>query len=218
MGELVCGCCLWLCCLRRGGGFVHWPPLPAWLALAPKIGVLFAQAVWRDALPDSPYILAADNSNKRPTVLVKFVKTIDNEGGIISGAGTIRGTVINAGQVNPGARELPGILTVTGDYTQTAAGILNVQIGGRELGQYDQLAITGQATLDGTCNVSLINHFQPDPLHDGFRVLTCGTRSGNFANINGLTLGNGLYLYPEYDDTSLTLVTRSGNAPQAEWT
>jgi len=41
--------------------------------------------IWRDALPDSPYILAADNSNKRPTVLVKFVKTIDNEGGDLQG-------------------------------------------------------------------------------------------------------------------------------------
>src|SRR5438445_6233450 len=105
-----------------------------------------------------------------------YAPTIDNEGGTISGTGTLKGTVINAGQVNPGGSELPGILTVTGDYTQTAAGVLNLEIGGPSVGnQYDRLAISGAATLDGTCNVSLINHFQPEPGRDAFRVLTCAT-------------------------------------------
>jgi hypothetical protein len=40
--------------------------------------------IWRDALPDSPYVLG-DNTTKRPIVLVKFVKTIDNEGGDLQG-------------------------------------------------------------------------------------------------------------------------------------
>src|SRR5207249_8987937 len=112
--------------------------------------------------------------------------------------------------------ERVGILKVTGDYTQTAAGVRNLEIGGASVGnQYDRLAISGAATLDGTCNVSLINHFQPEPGRDAFRVLTCGTCSGSFAILNGLTLGNGLYLYPQYDDTGLTLVTRGGNAPPA---
>src|SRR4029077_12760725 len=46
-----------------------------------------------------------------------------------------------------------------------------------------------------------------------FRVLTCGICSASFAILNGLTLGNGLYLDPEYDDTGLSLVAQGGHVP-----
>jgi len=46
----------------------------------------------------------------------------------LSGRGTIIGNVENAGQVNPGASA--GTLTIDGDYTQTADGVLNIELGG----------------------------------------------------------------------------------------
>jgi hypothetical protein len=40
--------------------------------------------IWRNALGDSPFTLAKD-SQSRPTVLIKFVKTISNQGGDLQG-------------------------------------------------------------------------------------------------------------------------------------
>jgi hypothetical protein len=40
--------------------------------------------IWHSALNDSPFVLAKDSS-ARPTVLIKFVKSIDNQGGDLQG-------------------------------------------------------------------------------------------------------------------------------------
>src|SRR5262249_19692738 len=45
---------------------------------------------------------------------------VNIQGGTLAGSGTINGNVINSGQVNPGSS--PGILTINGNYTQTASG------------------------------------------------------------------------------------------------
>jgi hypothetical protein len=83
--------------------------------------------------------------------------TIDIQGGILDGTGTITGNVSNGGQVNPGTS--PGTITVNGSskkYTQTAQGILNIEINGLAAGsEYDQIDLTGMAMLAGTLQVSL---------------------------------------------------------------
>jgi hypothetical protein len=86
---------------------------------------------------------------------------------------------------------------------QTAAGILNLEIGGYSAGiDFDQLAISGQATLDGTLNVSLINGFVPMSGYF-FQVLTFASLSGAFATTN---LGPSFMYPPQYDATDVTLV------------
>src|SRR5205823_14901955 len=79
------------------------------------------------------------------------------QGGNLNGTGTVIGPVVNAAQVQPGDTAnspADGVLTVQGDYTQTAAGALNVQIEGKAAGaQYDQLNVTGTASLDGALHV-----------------------------------------------------------------
>ena len=94
-----------------------------------------------------------------------------------------------------------------------AAGTLNIEIGGTTAGtDYDQLVVTGQATLDGTLNVRLVNGFMPN-LDDRFQVLVFGSRKGDFAVEIGLDLGAGLRLDPQYDAGGLSLVTTGGNGP-----
>jgi hypothetical protein len=118
-------------------------------------------------------------------------------GGVLKGAGVINGNVVNAAAVDPG--DSPGILTINGNYTQTAAGTLNIEIGGRTAGsQYDRLAVSGTATLDGTLSVTLVNGFQPSP-GDTFAVLTFGAHSGTFASYTGLDVGNGETLSPVFN-------------------
>lgn len=82
--------------------------------------------------------------------------------GTIEGSGTIvvTGGINSAGTTTPG--NSPGTLHVTGDFTQTSAGTLSIEIGGTTKGvDYDLLSITGDATLAGTLQVSFVNGFMP---------------------------------------------------------
>src|SRR5262249_42870873 len=125
--------------------------------------------------------------------------------GALSGSGTINATVTNGGQVIPGGAGTPGTLMINGSYTQTATGILDIDIGGTTGGtQYDQLAVSGAATLGGTIDVAHINGFQP-AFGNSFQVLTFGSSSGNFATYNAPSLASGLFLDSDFSASSLTL-------------
>jgi hypothetical protein len=123
--------------------------------------------------------------------------TLNIQGGSLSGPGTITGNVTNAGQVNPGGIGASGVLTITGTYSQAATGALNIELGGLSPGQFDQLDVGGNATLDGTLNVSQINGFAPNS-GDTFQVVNYGSRSDVFATIQGPYT-------PAYNATNLTI-------------
>ena len=103
--------------------------------------------------------------------------------GSLTGAGVIAANFVNDGTVTPG--DSPGTLTVNGNYQQGSGGVLNVEIGGTTAGtQYDQLNVSGTATLAGTLNVTLINGFGPGGT-EKFAALTAGGGiSGSFNPIN----------------------------------
>ncbi len=110
--------------------------------------------------------------------------------GGLTGAGTIGGALTNRGVVAPG--QPLGTLNITGDYTQGAAGALNVEVGGLTAGtQHDQVVVTGAASLAGTLNVSLINGFAPALGHT-ITILRGGSVSGNFTATNLPALSAGL--------------------------
>jgi uncharacterized repeat protein (TIGR01451 family) len=110
-----------------------------------------------------------------------------NVAGTLSGTGTIHGNVRNAGIVRPGSS--PGILTIAGNYTQTAAGSLILEVGGTRPGKsHDQLKITGRARLAGRLKVVFVNGYRPRP-GDEFRVLHYRSRTGSLQfNKPGLQL------------------------------
>ncbi len=122
-------------------------------------------------------------------------------GGTLLGVGVLHGDVSNAGHVAPGTS--PGVLVIDGDYTQTAAGVLDVEIASATM--FDQLQISGAASLDGTINVTRPGGFVP-VLNDAFPVLTFASRTGDFAVKNGFLLGNALAFTEQFNPTNLTLV------------
>ena len=127
---------------------------------------------------------------------------VDLQGGELSGSGTIAASVQNAALIVVGESGAPGLLSITGDYTQTSSGVLTVEIGGYNAGtDFDQLAIGGTANLDGTLNVSLINGFTPLS-GDSFQVLTFATLNGTFASTN---LDPAFSNPPTYDATDVTV-------------
>jgi MBG domain (YGX type)/SdrD B-like domain/Putative Ig domain len=113
-------------------------------------------------------------------------------GGLLAGTGTVTVTVTNAATVAPG--HSPGTLTVTGNYTQTTAGSLNMEINGLAAGtDYDQLKVNGTVTLNGTLNLTvgfapvvgssfvLIDNNDVDAVTGAFN----GLAEGSFLTLNG---------------------------------
>ena len=103
--------------------------------------------------------------------------------GRLAGTGVLNGSVDNTGgTVAPGAS--PGTLMLSGNYTQGSGGSLAIEVEGTGGGQFDRLAIGGNATLGGTLAL------QPTAAYvaaaapgDSVDFLTYGgTRAGQFAS------------------------------------
>jgi hypothetical protein len=108
---------------------------------------------------------------------------VNINGGRLSGLGTISGNLVNSGAIDVGGSGTTGVLSVTGNYTQSANGILNVEIGGNSPGtQYDRLAISGAASLNGTLNASFINSFAPKS--GSWAIVTYASHTGTFSTAN----------------------------------
>ncbi|HMP80081.1 MAG TPA: hypothetical protein PKD54_11560 [Pirellulaceae bacterium] len=102
------------------------------------------------------------------------------EPGKLSGTGSVWGNLLNQGILSPGLSV--GTFSISGDYEQSATGSLRIELGGLLAGsQFDQLTVSGTASLDGFLDVTLISGFVPDP-SDSFTILTASLVSGVFAN------------------------------------
>jgi T5SS/PEP-CTERM-associated repeat protein len=122
--------------------------------------------------------------------------------GVFQGTGIADANMVNAGSVKPG--NSPGLLEIDGDYTQETTGLLEIEIAGTGLSEFDRLDITGTADLSGTLEIVLLGGYQPS-FGESFEIMTFGSRSGEFDQIDGLDIGNGLYFDPVYSSTSLNL-------------
>ena len=100
--------------------------------------------------------------------------------------------------VRPGGTGAAGTLTIAAAYTQGAGGRVAVEVGGTGAGQFDVLAVTGNASIGGAMDVSFLGGFTPGS-SDTFRVLTAATRFGAFQFVNGT-------LVAQYNPTNVTLV------------
>jgi alpha-tubulin suppressor-like RCC1 family protein len=85
-------------------------------------------------------------------------------------------------------------------YTQQNTGTLEFDIGG--LSDFTQLEVTGNAILNGELKINILGGYVPSS-GDTFEILTCGSRTGEFASISSNT--DGITFEPTYTDTGLTL-------------
>jgi T5SS/PEP-CTERM-associated repeat protein len=100
------------------------------------------------------------------------------------------GDVYLEADITPGTS--PGLATFGGNVHFGPLANLKIELGGLEAGsQFDQLIIAGNAILDGTLDISLIDDFTLS-LGDSFEIIDItGTRSGTFAGlVEGATVGN----------------------------
>ncbi len=76
---------------------------------------------------------------------------IDNRG-LVTGDGTLTGTISNSGTVQPG--NSPGTLTINGNYLESALGKLEIELGSSA---HDLLDVGGSAALAGRLHVSILD-------------------------------------------------------------
>ncbi|HTO77555.1 MAG TPA: S-layer homology domain-containing protein [Thermoanaerobaculia bacterium] len=127
------------------------------------------------------------------------------QGGVVKGNGNINGdvSVSGTGQASPG--NSPGEIAITNNhkYTQAAPGVYAVDINGTSAGNdYDDMLISGAATLGGELRVSL--GYTP-AVGDSFTILQHASRTGTFGTLTFPSPGAGLGWDLSYSATATTL-------------
>ncbi len=106
----------------------------------------------------------------------------------VKGAGSTTGNILYDGSYSPG--NSPAAVSVE-NITFGPNSTLSLEVQGMIAGsQYDQLQISGLATLNGTLNVTLVNGFVPSA-SETFDFFN-GPTTGSFTQINLPALSNGL--------------------------
>ena len=131
-----------------------------------------------------------------------------NNGGKLSGTGTIGGNLLNHGTVSPGDSQ--GTLHVGGNFSQNNVGTLEIEIA--NLTSFDQLMIAGTAGLGGTLDITLDGY--TGHAGDMFTILTTSGLTGNFLNVDLPELTDGLAFTERVTSTEVILaVSGSTSAP-----
>lgn len=94
-----------------------------------------------------------------------------------------------------------GRMIIGGDLTQTTTGIVNVELGGTTTDQIGQIQVSGNATLAGTLQVTLVNGFAPQA-GNTFPIISFSSRIGTFATVVGWDPPRGVV----YDALDVMLV------------
>jgi hypothetical protein len=124
-------------------------------------------------------------------------------GDIFVGSGPVHGVVRNlGGHVDPGTLGVAGQLTIDGDYSQLDGGALKIDLAGTTpITQYDRLAVSRNAFLDGTLEVGLLG-FTPS-VGAAFTILTAGDEV--FGEFDNLLLPGGFQWNVAYNANNVTL-------------
>jgi T5SS/PEP-CTERM-associated repeat protein len=154
--------------------------------------------------PGGPAVLHVDNGG---TVNAQTTTVLSP--GRLEGNGTVTGSVINFGTIDPA-----GVLHV-GSYSQDNSSTLDIAL--QSLSSYDLLAVSDFASLDGTLDVTLNGY--TGHVGDVFTILTSSGLSGNFSNIEFPILSGGLFFTEQTtaNDVLLTVHGRS-SVPDADST
>ena len=133
--------------------------------------------------------------------------TVGIDGGSLEGDGTVDASVVSSGEVRPGLST--GVLSIAGDYTQTAAGTLSTQVA--DTVDHDRLDVAGTAHLAGALRIETLGDFAPAPA-DELELVRHAAEDGEFDAVQGLEPAPGqAYSPPDYDPAAVWL--RPGTVP-----
>ncbi len=120
-------------------------------------------------------------------------------GSTLGGNGTVTGFVANGGTISPGAS--PGLLIINGALVQSSTGKLKMEWA---QGGYDLLGVTGNVTLDGTLDLSLLDEFTP-AIGQSITIISAASISGTFDTITGVNAAGNLALAVRYNSSTVTV-------------
>ncbi len=151
------------------------------------------------------------------SLIVALGGTLAGGGTTVGASGIVSGlvTVQSGGRIAPGSVSSSGILNLAGGVTFNPGSIYDVNLNSTTLGSgYDQLRVTGTATLAGNLNVTLGMGFTPLS-SDSFTILSATNISGTFANpYMDLTMIAGLGIFKiHYSATTVVLTRHKGFIP-----
>jgi hypothetical protein len=138
---------------------------------------------------------------------ISSASTVQIQGGVVEDTGTINASVNQTGgTMAPGPD--PGIITINGDWTLNAGSTVNIEIDGTNpaVPDFDQVIITGTATLAGTLNVTEGGGFTAGA-NQSFQIIAAAALAGTFDTITGLQPASGYWFRPNYSGTALMLTT-----------
>ena len=113
-----------------------------------------------------------------------------NTNAILTGTGSITGSITDAGLIAPGNGF--GVITDTGSLTMLGGGAMTMELGGTNAWLYDQFDLTGALNFGGTLTLALLNGYTPQA-GDQFNLFDFGNGSGAFSVTNLPTLSPALY-------------------------
>lgn len=141
--------------------------------------------------------------------------TLNLHGGTLAApsvnANNLAGGVLrnNGATLAPGGTGAPGIMTITGDYTETSPAALDFDIGGIASGtQFDVLyihAVGATATLAGQLRLRLLDGYVPEPSRTfyiiRYRTLGAGSHFANVDANNHVFTEDGLFRFTLVNNT-----------------
>ena len=132
--------------------------------------------------------------------------TLNLGGGELIGFGSLIGHLLNNGRTHPSGTN--GVLTISGNYTQAPAGLLEFELGGLLPGvNHSHLVVSNHARFSGIVGAQLVNGFLPAD-GNSFQVMTYASRSGGFLCEHGfLLLGHNRRLEKQFNPVDLTFTT-----------
>ncbi len=128
----------------------------------------------------------------------------------LNGIGPIFANINNeSGIVSPG--HSPGTLVINGNYSQGAAGILNIELAGLAPTLYDRLDVSGSVNLAGILQLTPTGDYvQTAQINDRFDIIQAQNVSGDFGAIQ--TVSGFAYQSEPLTDAYSTVTTRSLNS------
>jgi hypothetical protein len=149
----------------------------------------------------------------RTAKLVAAGDVVDLEGGVLTGSGTVGPVVLNRATVRPGNGI--GTLDINGDFYQSPHGRLELDLGGPPPGGgFDQLRVSGFANPGGTLALVTKPDYSPE-VGDEVVALSYAEENGEFAQVDGAEIGNGVAWSPRYHTNFASLVANAGQPPPA---
>ena len=135
--------------------------------------------------------------------------------GTLQGSGTIDvragNTLTNNGTLSPGGSGTAGRLSITGDLVMGSSSTLAIDVLGAAVAgtDYDQLAVSGTATLGGTLSLTERTGFKTQ-FSQSLTPLTYGSKSGTFSTVSTTANSDNAGFGASLGDTSTAVALAYG--------